>query len=117
VTFTKPDAAVPPEVLNVAVHPTQLLEAGGELAIFLLIHLHFLRRRIAGELAPGVTALVRLAMYGVLRFSVDFLRGDDPDFRWGWITVSQGICLAVIGLTVWYSCRVMRSFRPAATSR
>jgi phosphatidylglycerol:prolipoprotein diacylglycerol transferase len=62
-----PDAAFTP-----ALHPTQLYEAGGELAIFAL--LLALRPRLRER--PGALVLTFAALYAVLRFVVELFRGD-----------------------------------------
>ncbi len=53
-------------------HPTQLYEATGELAIFLA--LWALRPRLRRR--PGMLLLVYLGLYAVLRFVVEIYRGD-----------------------------------------
>jgi phosphatidylglycerol:prolipoprotein diacylglycerol transferase len=53
-------------------HPTQLYEAGGELAIFAC--LLALRPRLRER--PGTLALVYASLYAVLRFVVELFRGD-----------------------------------------
>jgi phosphatidylglycerol:prolipoprotein diacylglycerol transferase len=53
-------------------HPTQLYEAGGELAIFAL--LMALRPRLRAR--PGALVLLYGALYAVLRFVVELFRGD-----------------------------------------
>jgi phosphatidylglycerol---prolipoprotein diacylglyceryl transferase len=111
VRFTDANSPVPRELLGVPLHPTPLYEAAGELGIFFLLHFYFQRRRIAGTLAPGATAMARLAMYGALRFLVDFGRGDDPDFRIGPLTVSQCISLVLIVASLWYAHRLHRGPR------
>jgi len=52
-------------------HPTQLYEAGGELAIFFV--LLRARRRLRFH---GATALLYAILYGTLRFGVEIFRGD-----------------------------------------
>jgi phosphatidylglycerol---prolipoprotein diacylglyceryl transferase len=62
-----PDASFTPPL-----HPTQLYEAGGELAIFAL--LMALRPRLRER--PGALVLLYGALYAVLRFVVELFRGD-----------------------------------------
>jgi phosphatidylglycerol:prolipoprotein diacylglycerol transferase len=52
-------------------HPTQLYESAGELAIFIALTLLWRRRRF-----PGVVALAYGFAYGVLRFLVEIFRDD-----------------------------------------
>jgi phosphatidylglycerol---prolipoprotein diacylglyceryl transferase len=53
-------------------HPTQLYEAGGELAIFALLML--LRPRLRAR--PGTLVLLYASLYALLRFVVELFRGD-----------------------------------------
>ena len=53
-------------------HPTQLYEAAGELAIF--VALCALRPRLRRR--PGLLLIVYLGLYAVLRFVVEIYRGD-----------------------------------------
>jgi phosphatidylglycerol:prolipoprotein diacylglycerol transferase len=62
-----PDASFTPPL-----HPTQLYEAGGELAIFAL--LLTLRPRLRAR--PGALLLLYATLYAVLRFVVELFRGD-----------------------------------------
>lgn len=75
------------------VHPTQLYEAAGLLVLFLV--LHALYRRV--KWPAGMLFLLYAVGYAVLRFCVEFFRGDPR----GWvipnrISTSQGIALAVL---------------------
>jgi len=69
VTFTHPDAFN--NVLGVKVHPTQLYEAAGAFLIFLYCQ-YFLRRRTF----EGEIGLKGLLLYCLLRFIVEYYRGD-----------------------------------------
>jgi phosphatidylglycerol:prolipoprotein diacylglycerol transferase len=74
-------------------HPVQLYEAAGELAIFVALIL--LRRRPRPE---GTVALSYAVLYGVLRFAVELFRGDPGrGFVAPWLSVAQlvSILLAV----------------------
>jgi phosphatidylglycerol---prolipoprotein diacylglyceryl transferase len=62
-----PDASFTPPL-----HPTQLYEAGGELAIFALLLV--VRPRLRDR--PGALVLAYAALYAVLRFVVELFRGD-----------------------------------------
>lgn len=53
-------------------HPTQLYEAGGELAIFLVLVWLWPRRKFSGAIA-----LTYALAYGLLRFAIEIFRGDD----------------------------------------
>ncbi|OGS63333.1 MAG: hypothetical protein A3J79_11685 [Elusimicrobia bacterium RIFOXYB2_FULL_62_6] len=74
VAFSDPKCEVPRALLGTPLHPVQLYEAAGNFLIF--AGLHFLGRGKAGSLRGTVLAAY-LASYSALRFSVEFLRGDD----------------------------------------
>lgn len=73
-----------------ACHPTQLYMALGLLLVFGLLHPLRLR-----QLQAGFTVCGYLLLYGILRFLVEFLRGDSARSVFG-MTVSQVISLALI---------------------
>jgi phosphatidylglycerol:prolipoprotein diacylglycerol transferase len=96
VTFTDPYAhemfGTP---LGVRLHPTQLYEALAEALIFLLLLARLRKKQFDGQ----VMALY-LAVYGVARFLIEFVR-DDPDrgFILGsWMSTSQFIAIIVVAL-------------------
>lgn len=74
-------------------HPTQLYEMLALLAIFLL-----LKRIERGDPRPGTVLLSYGASYGLWRFLVEFLRGDNPPFALG-LTVFQWVGLALAGVS------------------
>jgi phosphatidylglycerol:prolipoprotein diacylglycerol transferase len=68
VTFTDPHSLAP---LGIALHPTQLYEAGGEFINFLILLLLRKRQTFRGEVFWSYVIL-----YSILRFFVEFFRGD-----------------------------------------
>jgi phosphatidylglycerol:prolipoprotein diacylglycerol transferase len=68
VTFTDPHSLAP---LGMALHPTQLYEAGGEFINFLILLLLRKRQTFRGEVFWSYVIL-----YSILRFFVEFFRGD-----------------------------------------
>lgn len=70
ITFTDPHAFAP---LNVPLHPLQLYEGLAYLAVFWLVWA--LRDRLPRD---GDLSLVYLAAYALVRFPLEFLRGDPP---------------------------------------
>ncbi len=74
-------------------HPTQLYEMLALLAIFVL-----LKRIERRNLRPGTVFLSYGLSYGLWRFLVEFLRGDNPPFGLG-LTVFQWIALALAGIS------------------
>jgi len=78
------------EWMSLAVHPTQLYELFGALAIFAFLWF-YRRKRLA---YPGQSIAFLLISYGVLRFIIEFFRDDD---RGGYIlSTSQWISLPLI---------------------
>lgn len=68
------------------VHPTQLYESAAMLIVFLI-----LRKRVPGN---GRTLFLYLMMYSVIRFLIEFLRGDNPAVLMG-LTISQLISVVI----------------------
>jgi phosphatidylglycerol:prolipoprotein diacylglycerol transferase len=92
-----PEGSVPAiKFFGAAVHPVQLYEATGNilLSIFLLILLRRTKR--------GITVAAYITLYGILRFSDEFFRGDHSynQLFAGWLTPAQliGLLLIPIGL-------------------
>ena len=80
---------------GVRVIPTQLIEAGFNFLVFLFLLAFTLKRR------RGFTTLfVYLIIYGVERFLLEFLRGDEIRGFLGLLSTSQWISLALILLGV-----------------
>lgn len=74
------------ETTKVAVHPTQLYESAAMLVLFLV-----LVRRPAGQ---AKTFFLYLMMYSVIRFFIEFLRGDNPSVLFG-LTISHVISIVI----------------------
>lgn len=107
ITFTDPAATAQTGVpLGIPLVPTQLLEAGGDLAIAALLTV--LWRGRAGR-PVGVVAAAYLVAYGILRAVVEIWRGDEVRGLWlgGNVSTSQLLsALSVaIGLAWWLRAR------------
>jgi len=105
VSFTSPACSVAPELRGVPLHPTQLYEAAGEaLAAWLLIG-WLLPRIRAGKFRYGTAFFGYLLYYSVMRFLIEFLRGDDRGaFLWPILSPSQWTSLfavLVVGVVLW----------------
>ena len=100
IVFTDPACAVRTGLLGRSLHPTQLYEAAGSLAIF------FAGRKILhSRLArPGGVFAFSTAAYAVLRFFADFTRAGDPDrfTAWGFSTAQLLFALSAAGSLLWY---------------
>lgn len=98
VTFTDPQSLA---LIGVPLHPTQLYESAGELMNFLILII--LRRYKSYN---GQLFLTYMLLYSVLRFIVEFFRGDvDRGFISSQLSLAQGISImmfigAVIGIVV-----------------
>ncbi len=105
VVFRDPRSMIPPELLGVRLHPVQLYEAGGDLLIVLVLW-RILYAIEAGKYKPGLVAAGHFAAYGVLRFSLEFLRADTLPFL-GPLSQGQALGLGLIaasgGIMVWRS--------------
>lgn len=77
VTFTNPMADMDPALLGVALHPTQLYEAAGEFLLAVLIIRGVLPAVRARRLRQGTGFFLYMGGYSLLRFTVEFFRGDD----------------------------------------
>ena len=98
VIFTDPECLAPP---GVPLHPTQLYESAGEFINFFILIV--LRKFKAFN---GKLFMTYLLFYSLLRFTVEFFRGDvNRGFISPQLSVSQGISVlmflvAVAGLTI-----------------
>lgn len=94
---------------NAALHPVQLYEAALNLAIYGLLLRAYLRRKRNGS----VLALY-LVTYPVVRFLVEFVRGDDR-LRWFGLTVAQEISVGLFVIGVVLSVALARRSRRPKT--
>jgi phosphatidylglycerol:prolipoprotein diacylglycerol transferase len=103
VRFTDPHALVAPELLNVPLHPTQLYEAGFNFLLFLL--LHYVSQKPHKD---GKILVLYVWCYALMRFGIEFLRGDfRGGFLWG-MSPSQVISLGVAGIAIWIWIKYLR---------
>ena len=89
VTFTDPHSMVSPELLGVPLHPVQLYEAVGNLLIFFLLHKLYQRPH-----KNGTILLAYIACYSLLRFMLEFVRGDFRGSYFLGLSPAQLIALA-----------------------
>jgi phosphatidylglycerol:prolipoprotein diacylglycerol transferase len=94
---------------GVPLHPTQLYE------VLLMVVMLIVFRAVRSDRWRGTKLLWFLAVYGVGRTAIDFLRGDtDPSSYIGPLAITQLICLAaavaaLVGLLVVYERSVSRT--------
>ena len=97
------------QMRHVPVHPVQLYESLGALVLFLYLN------HIAKKNSPaGTVALHGLAGYAVLRFIVEYFRGDE--YRGfvlgGWLSVSQALSIALLAACTTWSLKNRPTFAP-----
>jgi phosphatidylglycerol---prolipoprotein diacylglyceryl transferase len=100
ITFSNPDATtgVP---LGIPLQPTQLYEAVGEAIICAILIYRLLRPHREGQIIG-----LYLALYGALRFGVEFLRAHDASNPFGGpFVLEQWISLAAIVAGIWLMMR------------
>jgi phosphatidylglycerol:prolipoprotein diacylglycerol transferase len=88
-------------------HPVQLYEAAGELVIFFVLVMWRRRQRFAGQ-----TALRYATLYGVLRFAVEFFRGDASRGFIGALSVAQVVSVALVAGALLMNRRAARTPAP-----
>ena len=96
ITFTDPFAAANVGTpLGVALHPTQLYEAGAELVILIVL----LVTERKGRPFPGRTFWLYMLLYAISRFVIEFYRGDDRGTV-GMFSTSQFISIVLAPLAI-----------------
>jgi phosphatidylglycerol:prolipoprotein diacylglycerol transferase len=110
VTFTDPAANLNVGTpLNVALHPTQLYEAGA--GLILLIAMLILEKR--PKPFAGRTFWSFALGYAVLRFIIEFYRGDDRGLVLDMLSTSQFISVVLAPVSVFMLWYLSRANRPA----
>ena len=105
VTFTNPysnqTVGVP---LWIPLHPTQLYEAAANLVIFAILWLKLKRKKFDGQVF-----ILYLTLYSVVRFTIEFFRGDpDRGFLFGGLlSTSQfiSVILMIAAATLFFVLR------------
>jgi phosphatidylglycerol---prolipoprotein diacylglyceryl transferase len=96
ITFTDPFAAANVGTpLGVALHPTQLYEAGAELLILIVL----LVTERKGRPFPGRTFWLYMLLYAISRFIIEFYRGDERGTV-GMFSTSQFISIVLAPLAI-----------------
>lgn len=99
VRFTHPASGVDETLIGVPLHPVQLLEMLGNLAIFIFLHFHVLPRIRRKRYPAGAAICGYGILYGSMRFFLEFLRGDDRgDFLASWLSPGQWMSLIAVGV-------------------
>jgi len=109
ITFTDPAAAANVGTpLGIALHPTQMYDAGAELLILVLL----LLTERKGRPFAGRTFWLYILLYGVSRFVIEFYRGDDRGMIAG-LSTSQAVSLVAVPLALFMLSRLRRRAQPA----
>jgi phosphatidylglycerol:prolipoprotein diacylglycerol transferase len=90
VSFSDPASLAP---LNVNLHPVQVYEAVGSVAISLILWRLFVKKP---HWAPGQIFWLYVLLYGILRFFMEMLRGDERGGQWANLFPSQMIAIAAV---------------------
>jgi phosphatidylglycerol---prolipoprotein diacylglyceryl transferase len=115
VKFTNPVSQVPPELLNVPLHPTQLYESFAEFLIFGILYWRIRRPHAAGAIIS-----LYLMLYSTARFIVEFFRYHEQGNLWGGpLDTSQwlSILLFLVGASYFVLTARRRSVAEHAPAR
>ncbi|MFQ5828435.1 MAG: prolipoprotein diacylglyceryl transferase [Candidatus Methylomirabilia bacterium] len=96
ITFTDPRAMAP---LGIPLHPIQLYELLAYLAVFLVVL--GVRRHATKD---GEVILIYAGGYGIVRFAVEFFRGDPPVVAGIIVAQAVSVLLVAVALGAWW-CR------------
>ena len=102
VVFTDPAAAVPPAWLGVPLHAAQLYEAAGDLLLGALLYFLVWPDVGRGRFGPGLVCAAYFAGYGVLRFGVEFFRGNPELVRGTTLSLAQLCALLMIAVAAFF---------------
>jgi len=105
VRFTDMNCLVPERWLGVPLYPVQLYEAAGNLALFAGLNFLFMRR---GNFRRGAVFLAYASGYSLLRFALEFLRGDERGGFFAGLSPSQ-----LAGIAIIIVCAVFHKKLPA----
>ncbi|HEX6323063.1 MAG TPA: prolipoprotein diacylglyceryl transferase [Vicinamibacterales bacterium] len=109
ITFTNPAAAANVGTpLNVALHPTQLYEAGAELLILVLL----LATERRGRPFAGRTFWLYMLLYAVTRFVIEIYRGDPRGELLG-MSTSQFFSVLLLPISIAMLYWLSRRGRPS----
>ncbi len=87
------DRGLPKDYTDIPLFPIQLFASVLVLLLLIATIFHYLANPAAGEVAAFA-----IASYGILRFILEFFRGDDDRPVWLGVTESQWIALVSVGL-------------------
>ena len=85
----------PHPMAGIPVHPTEIYEALGNIVIFLALTRFYRRKRFDGQVWWWY-----VLSYGVLRFVVEFFRGDYERYYFGVFTIGHAIAAVMVVVAV-----------------
>lgn len=99
VAFTDPHSLVAREYLGVPLHPTQLYEVAANLILFFILQHMYKKPHKNGTIVAAY-----VIGYGVIRFGIEFFRGDFRGEYIGMFSPSQLIALLALaaGAALWW---------------
>lgn len=100
VVFSNPYCDVSSELIGVKIHSTQLYESLGNFIIFIILHFTYNRMKKEGKENKGFVVLLYLFLYSVLRFTVEFFRGDNRGSYILGFSQAQIISLVIISSVI-----------------
>lgn len=108
ITFSNPQCMVENHLLGVPLYPTQILEALANAALCIALLRLYRNKRFHGQLI-----LIYAMSYSLIRFSLEFLRGDERGSLFGGaISTSQFIALLIFPAAL--ATYLIRRRRPSA---
>lgn len=108
-----PDCGWSVMVGGVARHPVQLYESAANLLVYAVLVAIVLR---AGPRRPGLTVAAYGVLYGLVRFFMEFMRGDDR-LVWAGLNLAQWTSLVFIAAgAVWMALRLRGAGAPPPAS-
>ena len=97
VVFNHPDTLVPHHLQHTHLYPTQLFEVFANLILFFILATIYKKQK-----KDGTTTLVYIMAYALVRFLIEFFRGDDRGSALLGLYPSQIIALILfLGATLW----------------
>ncbi len=109
------EGALPPTAsCSLPVLPTQLFEAAALVFLFAFLFVLY-RRRKAQNAAPGAVAGAYFILYALIRFALEYLRGD-PRAEVGPLSIAQTISLGTFLLGILFIALSLRAPKSAPAS-
>ncbi|MBI3028654.1 MAG: prolipoprotein diacylglyceryl transferase [Candidatus Rokubacteria bacterium] len=100
ITFTDPRAMAP---LGVPLHPIQIYELFAYVAVFLVVW------QVSGQAGrDGAVILTYAVAYGIVRFAIEFFRGDPPVVAGLVVPQAMSVLLVAGAVAVWWHRGRMR---------